>query len=538
MGIASYIERVRQVNRRQLFRGSGLLAASHALGRGTGAAAQAASQTGIYQQLGVRPVINCRHVITQIGGSLMLPEVIRAMEGASHSFVQLDELMEAVGARIARLAGAEAAIVTSGCAAAMTHATAACIAGADPEKLRRLPNLDGLRNEVVIPSYSRTLYDQAVRMLGVKMVEVETLDQMKAALSPATAMVYVLGCPADKGPFGLQPIAEAARARGIPVLVDAAAEGLMVPNIHLQRGATLVAYSGGKVLRGPQCAGLLMGRKDLVKAAWIHGAPHHSFGRPMKVGKEEVVGMLAAVEAWFKRDHAAEWKQWEGWLEHIATAVKRVPGVTTEMVPPVSLTGYCPLLKINWDGRKLGITGADVQEILWEQNPRVALAGTTGDRRNPEASSASVRPLMMSPGDERVVAQRLYALLSKPPRLPEEGHGSPAAVGGQWAVEIEYVCGRVKHAFFIGQDGDKLGGLHQGEVLNGELGGYVSGSKVRIRTAQRCEGNWLRYEFSGEVTGDRMTGTLEMGEYGKAQWTAQRQAYRDPGQFLPPAKNS
>jgi L-seryl-tRNA(Ser) seleniumtransferase len=477
-------------------------------------------------------------VITQIGGSLMLPEVMQAMEGASHHFVQLDELMDAVGARIAELTRAESAIVTSGCAAAMTHATAAAIAGADPEKLRRLPNLSGLKNEVVIPSYSRTLYDQAIRMLGVKMVEVDTLEKLRAALNPATAMVYVLGCPNDKGPFGLQPIAEAAKARGIPVLVDAAAEGLMVPNIHLERGATMVAYSGGKVLRGPQCAGLLLGRKDLVRAAWIHGAPHHSFGRPMKVGKEEIIGMLAAVEAWFKRDHAAEWKQWEAWLEHIATAVKRIPGVTTETVPPVSLTGYCPMLRIAWDGSKLGIAGVDVQDILWEQNPRIALANATGDRRRPEASSVSIRPLMMSPGEEHIVADRLYALLSKPPKRPAETLGAPADAGGQWAVEIEYVCGRVEHTFFITQARDKLAGMHRGEVLSGDLGGYVSGQQVRIRTAQRCEGNWLRYEFGGEITGDRMTGTLELGEYGQARWTAQRQPYRDPSQFPPPAKNS
>ena len=194
------------------------------------------------------------------------------------------------------------------------------MAGANPDRHVRLPNLTGFdRDEVVIPSYSRNVYDAAVRAVGVRVVEVDTPEQLEAALGPRTAMVYVLaGDRSENGPLSLEVIARLANPRKVPVFVDAAAEILTVPNVHLQRGAALVGYSGGKCLRGPQCAGLLLGRKDLVRAAWVHSAPHHGFGRAMKVGKEEAIGMLMAVETWMKRDHKAEWARWLSWMEQIA----------------------------------------------------------------------------------------------------------------------------------------------------------------------------------------------------------------------------
>jgi len=310
--LLSFLERARDVSRRDLFRGGLLAASSTVLPRVSALPASSKEPKfgpDIYESLGVRPLVNAQHLTTQIGGSLAVPEALKAMDFASRHFVQIDELMEAVSTRLAELTGSEYCIVTSGCAAAMSHATAACIAGADPEKILRLPDLTGLKSEVVAPRWSRNRYDHAIRLVGVKIINVDSLEQLEAAIGPKTAMVFVLGHPNDKGPFGLEPVSEIARRKGIPVLVDAAAEELFVPNIHLQRGATLVAYSGGKVIRGPQCAGLLMGRKDLVRAAWLHSAPHHALGRPMKVGKEEIIGMLAAVEVFMKKDRKAEWKQ-------------------------------------------------------------------------------------------------------------------------------------------------------------------------------------------------------------------------------------
>src|SRR5690606_25630993 len=199
-------------------------------------------------------------------------------------------------------------MVSAGCAAALTHATAACVAGGNPDLHVRIPNLAGFpRDEVIIPAHSRNVYDAAVRAVGVKVIEVDSIEALKHALGPKTAMIYVFANDRNEtGPMALTPIAEAARAHNVPILVDAAAEILTIPNIHLQRGATLVAYSGGKVIRGPQSAGLLLGRKDLVQAAWVHSAPHHGYARAMKVGREEMIGMLLAVESWVKRDHEAE----------------------------------------------------------------------------------------------------------------------------------------------------------------------------------------------------------------------------------------
>ena len=170
-------------------------------------------------------------------------------------------------------------------------------------------------------------------------------------------MVYVLAGPnADNSALPVAAMAPITRPRGVPILVDAAAEILTIPNVHLQNGATLVAYSGGKCLRGPQTAGLLLGRKDLVKAAWVHSAPHHGFARGMKVGKEEAIGMLAAVEQWVRRDHDAEWRQWTAWLEEIAERVKTVDGIglTTEITQPAGLSNRTPSLRITWDRAALG----------------------------------------------------------------------------------------------------------------------------------------------------------------------------------------
>src|SRR5262245_29640854 len=311
----------RHWSRRELFRRSGLLMLP-AIFRGGHAAAAPTLEDGaanalrvgedIYRSIGVRPLINARGTFTIISGSLMLPEVRAAIDAAARQHVHLDELMAAVGARLAELTHAEFGMVSSGCAAALTHATAACVAGGNPDLHVRIPNLTGFpKDEVIIPKHSRNVYDAAVRAVGVRVVEVDTVEDLDAAFGPRTAMVYILAGPeADQSPLNTRAIAQLASQKRVPVLVDAAAEILTVPNVHLENGATLVAYSGGKCIRGPQSAGLLLGRKDLVRAAWVHSAPHHGFARSMKVGKEEAIGMLMAVEMWMKRDHKAEWTQW------------------------------------------------------------------------------------------------------------------------------------------------------------------------------------------------------------------------------------
>ena len=527
------------VSRRELFRWGGALALpaflrAEAVEAAAGAAAAATGlRVGpdIYQSIGVRPIVNARGTYTILSGSLMLPEVRDAMNAAAQHYVHLDELAEAVGARLAELTRAEWGLVTSGCSAALTHATAACVAGGNPDLHVRMPNLSGFpKDEAVIPKHSRNVYDAAVRAVGVRVIEVTTPAEMEAALGPRTALVYILAGPeADESPLSTKVIASLAQARGVPVLVDAAAEILTVPNVHLQNGATLVAYSGGKCLRGPQAAGLLLGRKDLVRAAWVHSAPHHGFARSMKVGKEEAMGMLMAVEMWMKRDHDAEWKRWTSWLDYVARRVSTIDGVTTSIAQPVGLSNRMPSLRVLWDKNRFGIAGETVVRTLFETEPRVGLFPARGDRdADPALTGVTVNPYMMSPGEERIVADRLYALLSKPPREAAPSPAAPVAdLSGAWDVQIEYAAGRSTHALHLRQRGGEIDGSHQGDFVSRDLSGTIDGDAVRMRSNySEDHGDALGFTFSGKVAGDEMTGALEMGEYLSARWTARRRTRR------------
>lgn len=519
-------------NRRQLFRQGGLLAAAQAFGGRLRAAATAPLELGarLYQSIGVRPLVNARGTFTIITGSQTLPEVKRAMDEASRHFVHMDELMDGVGNRLAELTGAEWGIITAGCCAAITHCTCAAIAANNPERMQRLPNLEGLKNEVIIPSYSRNVYDHAVRMVGTKIIEVHDKEQLDAAFNERTAMVYILGGPGDDGPLGTRAVSEIAKRHGVPVLVDAAAEILTLkPNVHLERGATAVAYSGGKCLRGPQAAGLLLGDKAWLQAAWANSAPHHAFGRSLKVGKEEIMGMLAAVEMWVKRDHKAEWKQWEAALEHVGSRVQKIDGVTYAITQPsADLSNRSPRLTIQWDGAKLGITGQELSKTLLDTEPRIVIAGATGNRPDKMASTAWFIPYQMMPGEEKILADRLYAVLSSPPKFndpPRPPEGKPASVAGQWETKLEFGPGSSTHRLVLEQDGGKLLGTHRGEYYSGDLTGSVAANTVRFHSSHRVEGTRLSYVFTGTVEGDKMTGTVNLGEYGQTTWTATRHKY-------------
>jgi L-seryl-tRNA(Ser) seleniumtransferase len=477
----------------------------------------------IYETIGVRPLINCKGTFTIITGSLTLPEVKKAMDEASKSFVHLDELMEAVGRRLSSLTGAEWGIVTAGCSAALTLATCACLAGGSPEKVQRLPDLRGMEDEVVIPNWSRNVYDQAIRMLGVRIITPDSLESLETALGPRTAMVYILAGSDDTGKFGLEAIARIARRFGVPVLVDAAAENL-TPQVHFRRGADLVGYSGGKALRGPQCAGLLLGRKDLCQAAWIHSAPHHAFGRSLKVGKEEIMGMLAAVETWYQRDHDGEWKTWESWLGEIAREVEKIGGVRTEVVLPDSLSNRTPSLRVSWDGLCLGVSGQEVFDSLLQGNPRIHVHSSTGTRRQSmDKSSVTVVAWMMQPGQATVVAKALHQALSTPRPGPTAPLGPPSAdVSGRWEADLTFCRGGESHTLFFEQSAGKLSGTHYGELLKGRLEGWLEGDEIDFRSVQPLEGNELGFHFHGKLQGDSMSGTVNLGEYGRASWTARR----------------
>lgn len=522
------------VTRRELFRRSSVLAMPVLFGgaatRAAGAPAPGPLTPGpqIYQSIGVEPVINCRGTFTIIGGSVERPEVRAAMDAASQYYVQIDELAMAVGARLAELTGAEWGMVSAGCAAGLKHVTAACVTGGNPERLVRIPDLTGFdRTEVVSPRYSRNVYDAAVRNIGVTMITVETLEELGQALGPRTAMIYLTaGEAATSGPLSLENIAAIARPKNIPILIDAAAEGLTIPNVHLERGATIVAYSGGKALCGPQCAGLLLGRRDLLMSAWQASSPHHGPGRDNKVGREETLGMLAAVEAWVTRDHDADWKTWLGWLDAIATRVSTIPGVTTAVREPSGLSNRSPSLSITWDPAALHITGDEVAEQLARTKPRIAVGA--GGRGGAQAgtTSISVTAWMMQPGDAEVVAERIHGVLSatREPRTSELRAPS-VDVSGRWDVEVQFFSGTSRHTLFIEQDGNWLQGSHQGDFTTRDMAGMVEGGDVVFRSVERRPGSSVTFTFSGSVSGDTMSGPIHMGEYLNATFKATRHSY-------------
>jgi L-seryl-tRNA(Ser) seleniumtransferase len=368
-----------------------------------------------YESLGVRPLINCMGTFTIISGSVMLPEVRQAMAEASRRYVHLDELMEAAGARIAALMQCEWGLVTNGCAAALCQITAACVAGADPEKMARLPDTTGMKNTVIVQASHRHVYDQAIRMVGVRMVEVRTRAELEAAIDSQTAMLAVLGGAAERGEISVAEMAEIGHAHGVPTLVDAAAERPDVPNRYLADGADAVGYSGGKCLRGPQASGLVLGRKELLQAAFLNGAPHHALGRPMKAGKEEIMGLLAAVEQWVRRDHAAEWQEWERRLQVITDAVTRFPTVTTAIRQP-GRSNVAPGLRVTWDAETLGITGLEVKRQLSAGQPRIEVFASS--------EGFGINPYMMEDGEDAIVARRCAEILGAGNPASRKGNGT------------------------------------------------------------------------------------------------------------------
>jgi seryl-tRNA(Sec) selenium transferase len=523
------------VTRRELLQMGNLLAMPALMGGTMASTAAAAAAAGplkvgreIYQSIGVEPVINCRGTFTIIGGSVERPEVRAAMDAAAQHFVQIDELAMAVGQRLAELTGAEWGMVSSGCAAGLKHVTAACVTGGNPERLVRIPDLTGFdKTEVVSPRYSRNVYDAAIRNIGVTMVTVDSPEELEQALGPRTAMIYLLaGDQASSGPLSLENVARIARPKNIPILIDAAAEILTVPNVHLQQGATIVAYSGGKALCGPQCAGLLLGRKDLLMSAWQASSPHHGPGRDNKVGREETLGMLAAVEAWVTRDHDADWKTWLSWLDTIATRASSIPGVTTSVQLPSGLSNRSPALRISWDPAALHITGEEVADLLARTKPRIALGAGGRGQSDPNATSITVTAWMMQPGDDTVVADRIHEVLSATRAPTSTTTPAPSAdLSGRWDVDIQFFSSRSRHTLFLEQDGTWLQGSHQGEFSVRDVAGLIEGNEVRLRSIERSPGRAVTFIFSGTVSGDTMSGPIHMGEYLTATYTATRHSY-------------
>jgi uncharacterized pyridoxal phosphate-dependent enzyme len=526
-------------SRRDLLKQSGILSAAAAVAPISASAAAVASTAApgcglpldsgtatenLYTKIGVRPIVNARGTFTIISGSQSLPEVKQAMYEASKYYVQMDEMMAAVGAEIAMHMGAPGAIVTCGCEAAIALATVACRVGADPEKSQTMPYLKE-HSQVIIPKYARNVYDFGVRMSGAEIIDVETEDELRAKLSDQTAMIYIMSGPrAFEEPLSIKTVCAIAKERGVPVFVDAAAEEPIVPNIHLAAGATFVGYSGGKCMRGPQAAGVLLGPKDLCQAAFWNAAPHHNWGRALKVGKEEAMGMLAAVRQWYKRDHEAEQKTWLEWDNYIANAVKDIPSVTTQVnMPDADLSNRAPTLTIRWDAAKVGITGTELSEKLDQGTPRILTIAGQGRRPDMMASSIGIMPYMMQPGDYKIVADALSGYMRNPGHFenPPVYTGPTAQLAGTWNVTVHYIRGEGKQQFVLQQNDTSLTGEHLGEIYKAQLQGKVEADHVMLTSAMSVPGQQrVPYIFTGVLSGGTLSGSVKLGEYGAATFTA------------------
>jgi uncharacterized pyridoxal phosphate-dependent enzyme len=389
--------------------------------------AQAASavsrdpRQNIYTRLGVKTVINCRGTWTYLSGSLEFPEVRQAQVEAAQHFVNVLELQRAVGRRLGELTGAESGIVTSGAAGAMAAATASCMAGTNDKYIWQLPDTTGLKHEVIMVG-GRSAFDSAIRLTGAKLVLTYSPEELANAINENTAMIYTT----DLGEK-LQKVLSIAKERKVPMLLDDAAGIPPADNakLYARMGIDLYCFSGGKGLRGPQCSGLLLGRKDLIEAALLNCSPREgAVCRPMKVGKEEIIGCLTALETWLKIDEKKIYAEWNGRLDRIRKLVETVPGVKTETFTPEDGNRY-PTLKVSWDQQGWNYSildcveqlraGSPVIEVLGADNPSLVKAVREGNPNHKEPKGPDHIELVsmtIKPGEDIIVGQRLRTILA------------------------------------------------------------------------------------------------------------------------------
>jgi len=361
----------------------------------------------LFKELGVTPIINAQTTMTFLSGSRMRPEVMEAINSTAHHFANMYDLQDKVGAKIAEMLQCEAAMVTSGAAGALTIGTAACITGADQAKIDLMPNLPGPQREVIIQKSHRYVFDHAIRNNGVKMVEVEGPDEMERAFNENTVMAHFFNA-ARKSSISREQFVEIAKRHNIPTFIDAAADYPPKENLfkYQKMGFDLVTFSGGKMLRGPQSAGLLFGRKDLIEAAKLNDSPYECpIGRPMKVNKEEIFGMYAALKDVIEQDDKKVWQEWLDRIKHIKNQVESVPTVKAETRINPGPANAFPGMNVTWDQNKVKITAKEVSEALKAGTPSI-VAGGRGD-------SLHIGVVLLNPDEVDIVARRVKEILAK-----------------------------------------------------------------------------------------------------------------------------
>jgi uncharacterized pyridoxal phosphate-dependent enzyme len=361
----------------------------------------------VYEELGVTTVINGQGTMTVLGGSLARPEVEAVMALAGQHFCSIPDLEVAAGKRIAemlKLPEGYTALVTSGAAAAMQSGLAGILTGDNPKFIEQLPDLTGMKSEVIIQKSHRNPFDHQLRATGAKLVVIETTDELRKAVNPQTAMLHFTNFANASGQIKVDEWAKLGKELNIPTFIDAAADTPPVSHLwdYANMGYDLSAFSGGKAIRGPQCAGLLIGRKDLVANALLNNSPHEdTLGRSAKVGKEEIIGMVKALELYLNEDHEALNKEWQRRLESISAQITRIPGVTTTYSVP-DVANHVPHMDIKWDPSHISLDPRDAYKTLRGGEPSIVLGS------NP--NGLGMNSFMLQPGEEKIIADHLVQL--------------------------------------------------------------------------------------------------------------------------------
>src|SRR5437764_10388509 len=394
------------------------LAAPHKLFAAKPSAAQTAPAiTGLgqsgnpYQELGVTTVINGEGTMTTLGGSLIKPEVEAVMAQAARHFVSIPELEAAAGKRIAqmlKLPQGCSAQVTSGAAGAIQSGLAGVLTGDNESLIKQLPDLTGMKSEVIIQKTHRNPFDHQLRATGVKLIEIETREQLHRAVNDRTAMMHFTNFANAAGQIKVDEWSKLAKQHNVPCMNDAAADTPPVSHLwdYANMGYDLITFSGGKALRGPQCAGMLIGREDLVHYAFLNNSPYEdTLGRGQKVGKEEIIGMIKALELYLNEDHDALASEWQQRLNTVSTQITQIPGVSTAFFTP-DLANHVPHMQITWD-TKISLTAQQASQILRAGTPSIAIGGGEG---RPGLAMSS---FTLQPGEEQLIAEQMVKLFRK-----------------------------------------------------------------------------------------------------------------------------
>src|SRR6266852_8490111 len=362
-----------------------------------------------YEELGVKTVINCEGTMTVLGGSILRPELEAVMAEAGRHFVRIADLEVAAGKRIAemlKLPEGYGALVTSGAAAAMQSGLASILTGDNPKFIEQLPDLTGMKSEVIIQKSHRNPFDHQLRTTGIKLVVIETRDDFRKVVNEKTAMMHFSNFANGAGQIKVDEWVKLSKEYKIPCMNDAAADTPPVSHLwdYANMGYDLITFSGGKAMRGPQCAGLLIGRKDLVANAFLNNSPHEdTIGRSQKVGKEEIVGMVKALDLYLNEDHEALWKEWQNQLEYISRQITRVDGVSTSFFVP-DIANHVPHMAITWDASRIALTPKEVSKLLGDSVPSIIM-GAGEDR-----PGLAMNSFMLQPGENKVVAEQLTSI--------------------------------------------------------------------------------------------------------------------------------